>query len=88
MKSSSALLVGVLAECAIAFPGMGSNMRRMVELVPRKSTTSAASSAPTGSYPAWHPPQTGEGTNIDPELHSTPSLTNQQFVHRALASTL
>lgn len=64
MKSSSVLLVGVLAQYASAFPGMG-NTRREAGLLPLKPLVKAVSTSASASsnFPAWHPPQNGEGTN-------------------------
>jgi hypothetical protein len=63
MKSSSVLLAGVLVQYASAFPGMG-NTRREAGLLPLKPLVKAVttSSSTATNYPAWHPPQTGEGT--------------------------
>jgi hypothetical protein len=71
MKSSSVLLVGVLTQYASAFPGMG-NTRREAGLLPLKPLVKAVSTSTSASsnFPAWHPPQTGEGTNPSIPLRS------------------
>lgn len=65
MTPLSILLLGVLAEFTSAFPGMG-NMRREAGVLPRRAAASAVSSANTAAstYPAWHPAQKGEGSNM------------------------
>jgi hypothetical protein len=65
MKSSSVLLIGALAQYASAFPGMG-NLRRDPSLLSLKPLVKAVttSSSTSSNYPAWHPPQSGEGMKI------------------------
>jgi hypothetical protein len=70
MKSSSVLLAGTLVQYVSAFPGMG-NTRREAGLLPLKplvkavtasvSVSASTSTSTSTNYPAWHPPQSGEG---------------------------
>jgi hypothetical protein len=80
MKSSSVLLVGALAQYASAFPGMG-NTRREAGLLPLKPLVKAVSTSTSASnnFPAWHPPQSGEGTNPSIPLRSENRSDQSKF---------
>ncbi|KAI5208769.1 hypothetical protein AUEXF2481DRAFT_6342 [Aureobasidium subglaciale EXF-2481] len=81
MKSVSFVLVGLLAQYASAFPGMG-NMRKEAGVLPRKPVAEPAStsSSASGNYPAWHPAQKGEVRSPCPGLNS---LANHDICPRS-----
>ena len=75
MSSFSSLFVASLAGVAAAYPGMGGPIRRdpgllgtvggvvsaVTTIVSGTTTTTSSASASSSTYPAWHPPQSGEG---------------------------
>ncbi|KAK3049724.1 hypothetical protein LTS18_012691, partial [Coniosporium uncinatum] len=82
----SALLFGLLATTASAFPGMGrSGLRRAVAELPdsvpeKRATATSSAAASASSYPAWKAPQPGEVRSPCPGLNA---LANHNICPRS-----
>ncbi|TKX22569.1 sterigmatocystin biosynthesis peroxidase-like protein 3 [Elsinoe australis] len=75
----SSLLIAALAATASAFPGMAGTRVRL-NLLPRRAAAAPAATPASSSFPAWHPPTSGEVRSPCPGLNA---LANHDICPRS-----